>query len=202
MLRVLVAEKHDLLRAALGALLDREAGLDVVSEVARGEDAVSMARLMRPSVAVIDMDLPDLDGVETTAQLRDSVPDIEVLVLTSRCSRGELERAVAAGARGVLHKDVKPARLVEAVREVGQSQHVFDPRLVTGLLRDRSQTPTTGELRVLGQVAAGSSIKEVASVLSLSPGTVRNYLSSVMTKTQARNRCDAIRIAREFGWLV
>ena len=201
MLSVLVADKHDLVRPGLCALLNREDDIEVVSEVDSGAAAVAAGQRLQPSVAVLDMNLPDLDGIQTAIQLRTRTPHTQILLLTAICHHGELKRVVTAGALGLLRKDVTPARLVAAVRDVGHGHQVFDPRLVIGLLRDRSGEPTSSELRVLGHVAAGNSIREIATQLSLSPGTVRNYVSSVISKTQARNRLDAIRIARDYGWL-
>jgi two-component system response regulator DesR len=202
MLRVLVADDHELIRPALGALLDREPDIEVVAEVSTGADALAAAVRVEPHVAVLDMNLPDLGGVQTALQFRARNPHTSVLLLTPICHVAEMKRAVAAGALGLLRKDVSPDRLIAAVREVGQGAETFDPRLVSGLLRERHEAPTCSELRVLEQVAAGSSIREVANHLSLAQGTVRNYISSVISKTQARNRLDAIRIAREYGWLV
>jgi len=170
--------------------------------VASAAAAIAAAQRLEPAVVILDMHLPDLDGIEAAELIRRRIPASRVLLLTPICHAGAVKRAVAAGALGLMRKDVAPGRLVSAVRDVGHGIHVYDPRLVDCLLRDRNDVPTASELRVLEHVAKGGTVREVAAALSLAQGTVRNYISSVIAKTQARNRLDAIRIAREFGWLV
>ncbi|MFC1430065.1 response regulator [Streptacidiphilus sp. N1-3] len=198
---ILLADGHHLFRSALGALLDREEDLSVVAEAAWGDDALREALLLRPDVAVLDLDLPGLPALEAAALIHDQIPDTGVLLLTAFARPADVKRALADGIDGVLLKDLPPTRLLGAIRSLAAGDQVYDPALVVDAVRARAGGPTPRELTVLRQIAEGSSIGEVARDLSLSQGTVRNYVSSVIARTGARNRCDAIRIARESGWL-
>ncbi|MFC8450936.1 response regulator [Kitasatospora sp. NPDC057223] len=198
---VLLADGHHLFRSGLGALLDREADLAVVAEAPTAEEAAAEAARTRPTVAVLDPDLPGPGGPATAALIRDRAPATAVLLLIAVPRSDDLQRAVADGVAGVLLKDVPPAALIAAVRELARGGRVYDPRLVMDVVRTTEAPLTPRELTVLGHVADGATINEVAAALSLSPGTVRNYVSAAIAKTRGRNRCDAIRIARERGWL-
>ncbi|MBD0674236.1 response regulator transcription factor [Streptomyces sp. CBMA156] len=198
--RVLLADGHHLFRSGLGALLDREEDLAVVAEAPTAEAAAEAAARTRPTVAVLDPDLPGPGG-PAAALIRDRAPGTAVLLLTAQPRAADLPRALADGAAGLLLKDVPPAALISAVRELARGGRVYDPRLVVHAVRSEDAALTRRELTVLAHVADGATINEVARTLSLSPGTVRNYVSSAIAKTRGRNRCDAIRIARERGWL-
>jgi two-component system response regulator DesR len=198
---ILLADGHHLFRSALSALLDREEDLSVIAEAAWGDDALSEALLLRPAVAVLDLDLPGMAALEVASLIHDQVPETRVLLLTAFARPADVKRALADGIDGVLLKDLPPVRLLAALRSLAGGGQVYDPALVVDAVRARTGGPTPRELTVLRQIADGSSIGEVAKVLSLSQGTVRNYVSSVIARTGARNRCDAIRIARESGWL-
>lgn len=203
---VLLADSHHLFRSGLGALLDREEDLAVVAESPTAEAAAADAARTRPAVAVLDPDLPGAGGTAGTAGqaaalIRDRAPGTAVLLLTAQPRSADLHRALADGVAGVLLKDVPPAALISAVRELARGGRVYDPRLVADVVRTGEVSLTPRERTVLGRVADGATINEVATALSLSPGTVRNYVSAAISKTGGRNRCDAIRIAREHGWL-
>ncbi|GAA3059647.1 response regulator transcription factor [Kitasatospora albolonga] len=198
---VLLADGHHLFRSGLGALLDREADLAVVAEANTAEEAAAEAARTRPTVAVLDLDLPGPGGPATAALIRDRSPDTAVLLLIAVPRSSDLQRAVADGVAGILLKDVPPGALISAVRELATGGRVYDPRLLAEVVRPAAVPLTPRELTVLGHVAEGATISEVAATLSLSPGTVRNYVSAAIAKTHGRNRCDAIRIARENGWL-
>ncbi|MEV4558569.1 response regulator transcription factor [Kitasatospora sp. NPDC049285] len=197
---VLLADAHHLFRCGLAALLDREEDLAVVAEAAGGEEALAAALRTRPAVAVLGLDGQDPAAAE---RLRQAAPHTAVLLLVPALPRtAELRRALVEGAAGVLLKDVQAAALIAAVREVARGGRVYDPRLVLDVVRTGPGSPLSRrELAVLGEIAEGSSVREAAAALSLSPGTVRNYVSAAIAKTRARNRVDAIRIARECGWL-
>ncbi len=198
---ILLADGHHLFRSALGALLDREEDLSVVAEAAWGDDALRDALLVRPAVAVLDLDVPGLPALEVASLIHDQIPETRVLLLTAFARPADVKRALADGVDGVLLKDLPPTRLLAAVRSLAGGGQEYDPALVVDAVRARTGGPTPRELTVLRQIADGSSIGEVARALSLSQGTVRNYVSAVIARTGARNRCDAIRIARENGWL-
>jgi len=201
--RVLLADRHHLFRSGLGALLDREEDLAVVAEAVGGEEAVAAAAGVRPAVAVLGLDPEQPDPTAAARRLQHAAPNAAVLLLVPALPRtAQDRRALVEGAAGVLLKDVQAPALIAAVRELARGGRVYDPRLVLEVVRTGQAGPLSRrELAVLGEIAEGSTVQEAATALSLSPGTVRNYVSAAIAKTGARNRCDAIRIARECGWL-
>ncbi|OIV38154.1 DNA-binding response regulator [Mangrovactinospora gilvigrisea] len=201
MIRVLLAEDMRMLRGALAALLGLEPDLAVVAEVGRGDEVVAAALAARPSVAVLDVGMPGLDGLSAARRLREELPECRVLILTAIGRPEVLRSALAAEVDGFMLKDAPPDRLAEAVRQVAAGERVLDPQLAAAALTARENPLTERETDVLRQAADGAELDEIAGSLHLSPGTVRNYLAAAVTKLDARNRLDAVRIAREAGWL-
>jgi two-component system, NarL family, response regulator DesR len=200
-IRVLVAEDMRILRDTLVTMLNLEDGLEVVAEVASGDQIVPAALEHRPDVAVLDVDLPVVDGLTAAAELRDQVPSCRVLILTGLGRPGHLRQAVAAHVSGFMLKDSPSEELVAAVREIAAGGRVFDPKLAVAALESANNPLSAREAEVLRRHAEGASAVDIAAELHLSYGTVRNYLASAVTKLDARNRVDAARIAREAGWL-
>ncbi|MFD1938246.1 DNA-binding response regulator [Nonomuraea mangrovi] len=201
MIRVLVAEDMRLLRDALVGLLKLEGDLEVVASVDTGDAIVASALEHRPDVAVIDIELPHLDGLDAAAHLRERLPSCKVLILTGVGRPGNLRRSIAAQAAGFMLKDSRPEELAEAIRTVARGGRVLDPQLAYAALDVVDNPLTEREADVLRLTASGATPREVSARLHLSYGTVRNYLASAVTKLDARNRVDAIRIATEAGWL-
>lgn len=201
LVRVLLVEDMGLVRGALVALLVDEPGIEVVGETACDQQAVLTAQRLRPDVVVLDVDLPGVDVFGTVGVLRERVPECRVLALAAAARPGLVRRALDEQVQGALDKDAAPDRLAEAIRQVGRGERVIDPDLAVAALCVSSNPLTSRELDVLRLAAGGASAQEIAVELSLSGGTVRNYLSRVVTKTRARSRIDAIRIAREAAWL-
>ncbi|KAB2376920.1 response regulator transcription factor [Actinomadura montaniterrae] len=201
MIRVLIAEDMDLLREALAELLDLEDDVQVVARVAAGDRIVPEAERHAPDVAIVDIDLPGMDGVTAAALLRSRVPGCRVLILTALSRPGELRRALEADVAGFLPKDVRPDELAAAVRTVAAGGTTIDQALAVSALRAPQSPLTQRETEVLRLSATGARPLEIAERLFLSHGTVRNYLASAAGKLGARNRVDAIRIATEAGWL-
>lgn len=201
MVRVLIAEDVRILRDTLVAVLNLDDDLEVVAEVGSGDRIVPAALEHRPDVAVLDIDLPVIDGLTAAAELHRQLPTCRVLVLTGLGRPGYLRRAVAAHVSGFMVKDAPSAELVAAVRQVAGGGRVFDPKLAVAALETVENPMSTREAEVLKRYAEGASAAEIATDLSLSYGTVRNYLASAVSKLGARNRVDAARIAREAGWL-
>jgi two-component system, NarL family, response regulator DesR len=201
MVRVLVAEDMRILRDTLVAVLNLESDLEVVAEVGSGDRIVPAALQHRPDVAVIDIDLPAVDGLTAAAELRRTLPACRILVLTGLGQPAQLRRAVAAHVSGFMLKDAPSDDLVAAVRRVAAGGRVFDPQLAVAALETAENPLSAREAEVLRLHAAGAAAAEIAADLHLSYGTVRNYLASAVTKLGARNRVDAARIAREAGWL-
>ncbi|MEV0587906.1 response regulator transcription factor [Nonomuraea sp. NPDC050310] len=201
MIRVLLAEDMHMIRAALTALLRLERDIEVVAEVTRGDEIVPAALEVRPDVAVLDIDLPVLDGITAAATLRERLPGCRILILTAMGQPGQVRRALAGGIEAFLVKDAPGDRLADAIRRTAQGLRVLDPELVAAAMEYGESPLTQREATVLREAAHGSSAEEIAQRLHLSTGTVRNYLTGAITKTGARNKIDAIRIAEDAGWL-
>lgn len=201
MIRVLIAEDVQLLRHGLVALLSAEHGISVAEAVASGKELVAAGKEHVPDVALVDVDLSDMDGFTATRELRAEVPDCAVVLMATRRQPGDIRRTVTACADGYLLKDSSPVELADAVRRVARGERVIDADLAIAELSVKESPLTPRELDVLDVAAEGASIDEIAERLFLSRGTVRNYLSRAVTKIGARTRVDAVSIAREHGWL-
>ncbi|AJC56163.1 Transcriptional regulatory protein desR [Streptomyces sp. 769] len=201
MIRLLLAEDQSMVREALAALLSLEDDLEVVAQAARGDEVVGQARAHEVDVALLDIEMPGLSGLDAAALLRAELPDVKVVILTTFGRPGYLRRAMEAGADAFLVKDAPAARLAEAVRRVLRGERVIDPVLAAAALADGASPLTDREREVLRAAADGSTNAEIAAALHLSQGTVRNYLSLAIQKTGARNRAEAVRTARDKGWL-
>ena len=200
-IRLLLADDQALVRGALATLLDLEADMAVVAEVGRGDEVVPAALRHQPDVALLDVEMPGLDGIEATRELRSRMPQVKVLVVTTFGRPGFLRRALVAGASGFVVKDTPARELADAVRRVHAGLRVVDPALAADSLAVGESPLTLRETEVLRAAQGGGSVSDIAAAVFLSEGTVRNHLSSAIGKTDARNRADAVRIADENGWL-
>jgi two-component system response regulator DesR len=200
-IRLLVADDQALVRGALVALLGLESDIEVVAEVGRGDAVVDAATSSLPDVALLDVDMPGIDGIAAAALLKQALPSCQILMVTTFGRPGYLRRAMQAGASGFVVKDTPARQLADAVRRVASGLRVVDPTLAAESLTSGDSPLTERETDVLSAARARGSIAEIAISLHLSEGTVRNYLSSAIGKTSARNRSDAVMIAEESGWL-
>jgi two-component system response regulator DesR len=201
MIRVLIAEDQHMIRGALTALLSREEDMEIVAELERGDEILDTALRVQPDVALLDIDLPGLDGLCAAQELHDQLPECQILVLTGLTQPGNLLRALRAHVKGFIPKDAPAATLADGVRRVAAGERVIDPDLLAGALETGESPLTARETDVLRAAQTGDTTEEIAKILFLSPTTVRNYLSNAITKVGGRNRIDAIRIARDAGWL-
>lgn len=201
MIRVLIAEDMHLIRGALVALLSLEFDMEVVAELARGDQVLEAAIRTRPDVAVLDIDLPGMDGLSAAEALHAQVPTCQILVLTGLSQPGHLLRALKVHVRGFILKDAPASTLAQGVRRVAAGERVIDPELLAGALETGESPLTPRETDVLRAAEEGISTDQIAKSLALSSTTVRNYLSNAIMKLGGRNRIDAIRIARDAGWL-
>ncbi|MER5274613.1 response regulator transcription factor [Streptomyces sp. NPDC002809] len=201
MIRLLLAEDQSMVREALAALLGLEPDIEVVAQVARGDEVLAAAGEHRIDVALLDIEMPGMTGIEATAELRRALPDVKIVVVTTFGRPGYLRRAMESGADAFLVKDAPASQLAEAVRKVLAGERVIDPTLAAAALADGASPLTERERDVLRTAADGSTNAEIAATLHLSQGTVRNYLSMAIQKMAARNRAEAVRMAREKGWL-
>ncbi|MFF5183979.1 DNA-binding response regulator [Streptomyces sp. NPDC000345] len=201
MIRVLLAEDMVMLRRALASLLELETDIEVVAETGNGDQVLPLALEHRPDVAVLDIDMPGIDGIEAAGLLHEKLPSCRTAILTTLGRPGNLRRALAAHACGFLLKDTEPARLAAAIREVAAGGRVVDPELALSALQAGESPLSARETEVLRLAAQGEEVPAIARALFLSAGTVRNYLTAAVTRLNARNRMDAVRIARDSGWL-
>ncbi len=201
MIRVLLAEDQAMVRGALAALLDRERDIEVVAEVASGEEAVEAALATRPDIALLDIEMPGGDGLAAARALQKALPSCRSVILTTFGRSGYLRRAMESGAVGFLLKDAPAAELAVALRRLMQGERVVDPDLALSALSQGNNPLTNREREVLAASLFGASLAEIAARLVLSEGTVRNHLSTAMQKLGAQNRMEAARIAEQKGWL-
>lgn len=190
-----------MVREALAALLGLEPDLEVVAQAARGDEVAAAARAHAVDVALLDIEMPGLTGIEAAAVLRRELPAVKIVILTTFGRPGYLRSAMEAGADAFLVKDAPAAQLAAAVRTVLTGERVIDPTLAAAALAEGANPLTDRERDVLRAAQDGATNAELATVLRLSQGTVRNYLSMAIQKLAARNRAEAVRIAREKGWL-
>jgi len=200
-IRVLLAEDQGMMRGALALLLGLEDDIEVVSQVAAGDRIVAEALAVRPDIALLDIELPGRSGLDAAAELRTRLPSCKVLILTTFGRPGYLRRAMEAGAAGFLVKDGPVEDLADAIRKVLRGERVIDPALAAAALSAGPSPLTPREQDVLNAAADGATVADIAARVFLSESTVRNYLSSAIGKTGTRNRMEAVRAARQHGWL-
>jgi two-component system, NarL family, response regulator DesR len=200
-IRLLLADDQELIRSALAVMLDLEDDFEVVASVGRGDEVIAAAREHRPDVALLDIEMPGIDGLAAAGVLAQEMPGCRSLILTTFGRPGFLRRAMESGAFGFVVKDAPPERLADAIRRVAAGERVVDPSLAAATLASGVSPLTARERDVLVAARPGAAVAAIAEKLFLSEGTVRNYLSSAIAKTGTRNRLEAVRIADENGWL-
>jgi two-component system response regulator DesR len=201
MIRVLLAEDQAMVRGALAALLSLEGDINVVAEVARGDEVVATALARQPDLALLDIEMPGGDGLSAAHALRAALPSCRVVILTTFGRSGYLRRAMESGAIGFLLKEAPAAELAVAIRRIIGGERVVDPELALAALSEGNNPLTSRECDVLAVALDGASIADIAARLSLSEGTVRNHLSTAIQKLGVHNRIEAARLAELKGWL-
>jgi two-component system, NarL family, response regulator DesR len=201
MIRLLLADDQELFRTALAALLALQPDFEVVASVGCGDEVAAAARDHQPDIALLDIEMPGIDGLAAAAVLAREVPHCRSVILTTFGRPGNLRRAMESGAWGFVVKDAPPEQLADALRRVMAGEHVIDPALAAATLAGGTSPLTARERDVLATARPGTTVADIARTLVLSEGTVRNYLSAAIAKTGARNRAEAARIADERGWL-
>src|SRR5580704_12158584 len=199
--RLLLAEDQVMIREALAALLSFDGEFVVVAQVGRGDEVAKAAADTHPDVAVLDIEMPGMDGLTAAAELKRSHPGIKIVILTTFGRPGFLRRAMESGVSAFLVKDSPADKLTDTIRRVLAGERVIDPDLAAAALAYGPTPLTPRERDVLQAAETGGTIAEIAKQLYLSEGTVRNYLSACIQKTGARNRAEARKIASERGWL-
>lgn len=201
MIKILIADDQQLVREALGALLSLQPDLELVGTCGRGDEVLPLVQQTLPDVALLDIEMPGMTGIEVAAQLKEHKVACRSLIVTTFGRPGYLSRALEAGASGFVVKDTPAAQLAETIRKVHAGLRVVDPALAAESFSVGSSPLTDRERQVLAGAEQGAAVSAIAQNLCLSQGTVRNHLSSAITKLEASNRFDAARLARERGWL-
>lgn len=200
-IRLLVADDQELIRSALVRLLDMEEDFSVVASVGRGDEVVSAAKATQPDIALLDVEMPGIDGLAAAALLTEQVPSCRSLILTTFGRPGYLRRAMDSGAVGFVVKDMPVDELAAAIRRVAAGERVIDPALAAATIAYGTSPLTPRERDVLVAARSSATVAEIATRLFLSEGTVRNYLSAAISKAGAKNRIEAIRTAEAKGWI-
>ncbi len=200
-IRLLLADDQALVRSALAALLELENDFEVVAQVGRGDEVVAAALDARPDVALLDIEMPGVDGIAAATALTRELPSCRVIIVTTFGRPGYLRRAMESGALGFVVKDTEAEQLADAVRRVHSGERVVDPALAAATLAGGASPLTGRERDVLVAARDGATVADIARRLFLSEGTVRNYLSAAIAKTGTRNRLEAMRVADSRGWL-
>jgi two-component system response regulator DesR len=201
MIRVLLADDENLIRSALAQMLDLEDDIEVVAEAADGAEALAAARRTTPDVAVLDLQMPDVDGITLAERLTRELPECRSMIVTSHGRPGYLKRALASGVKGFLPKTTSAATLAQVVRIVHAGGRHVDPELAAEAITAGDSPLTPRETDVLEAAADGAPVEDIARRVHLSAGTVRNYLSSAVAKLGASNRHEAAATARRMGWI-
>lgn len=200
MIRIVLGDDQQMLRSALATLLDLEDDIEVVAQGGNGAETLELIRKHRPDVCVLDIEMPVMNGLETAEKLKEEGHPCHVIILTTFARAGYFQRAIAAGVRGYLLKDGDSGELAAAIRRVAAGGRVIHPELSLAIWEDQNPL-TPRETEVLRQAALGLTMKEIGEKLFLSHGTVRNYMSEIIAKLDAKNKTEAVLIAREKGWL-
>ncbi len=201
--RVVIADDHPVVRAGLRGMLEPEPDIEVVGEATNGREAVSLVGRLEPEVVLMDLQMPELDGVAATKQIRDRYPETNVLVLTTFDTDADITRAISAGATGYLLKDAPRQDLFQAIRAAARGESVLTPavasRLMSKMRGPAVQSLSEREIEVLTQVADGNSNKDIAGKLYISEATVKTHLVHIFGKLGVDDRTAAVTVALEQG---
>ena len=197
---ILIAEDQGMLLGALSALLDLEPDMQVVGKASNGKEALAMAEALTPDIVITDIEMPEMTGLELAQCIQQRQSTSKVIILTTFARSGYLRRAMDYGVKGYLLKDAPSDDLANAIRRVMQGRKIIAPELIVDAWEEADPL-SDKERRALKLAADGKQTEQIASEMHLSPGTVRNYLSSASSKLNASNRIEAARIARQKGWL-
>ncbi len=197
MIRIIIAEDQRMVLGALGSLLNLEDDMEVVGMASNGQEAITLAKELKPDICIMDIEMPLKTGLEAAEELNET--DCKVIILTTFARTGYFQRALRAGVKGYLLKDSPSDELADSIRSVMSGKRVYAPELMDDLYADENPL-TEREREVLELVADGKNTKEIADELSIKTGTVRNYISTILDKLEVKNRIEAITQSKEKGW--
>ncbi|MDQ0058788.1 response regulator transcription factor [Paenibacillus harenae] len=200
-MKIIIAEDQGMLRGAISRLLALESDIEIVGEAGNGEQALELIRKQEADIVILDIEMPILSGLEVAEKMKDDGIECRVVIVTTFARAGYYQRAVRAGVRGYLLKDAPVADLAEALRRIYAGGRAFSPHLTFSMLGEINPL-TERESEVLTHLKQGYSVAEISKLLFLSPATIRNYISEILQKLEARNRIDAVAIAESKGWLI
>ncbi|WAA10031.1 response regulator transcription factor [Fervidibacillus albus] len=200
MIRVLIAEDQRMLRGALASLLDLEDDIEIVAEVDNGKEAIEKIKTINPDISLLDIEMPMMSGLDVAEEVKRIGMDCRIIILTTFARPGYFERAIKANVFGYLLKDGSIEELVTAIRNVMQGEKIYSKELMIASITEENPL-TDKEIEILQLSAIGKSTKDMAKILYLSPGTIRNYLSEINQKLGTKNRIEAISVAEEKGWI-
>lgn len=201
MTTIYIAEDQEMLNSALSAILDLEDDFQIIGSATDGQTAVQQIIALKPDVAILDIEMPQMTGLEIAKQLRDIEQDIKLIILTTFARKEYFEAAVNNNVNAYLLKDSPTDRLVETIHQVLKGETIFDPALVSTILSAAKNPLTNQELKILKEFSQGKSTQEIADTVFLSYGTVRNYISSILSKTGTHSRIEALNIAKKNNWI-
>lgn len=201
MTTIYIAEDQEMLNSALSAILDLEGDFQITGSATDGQTALQQIIALKPDVAILDIEMPQMTGLEIAKQLRDIEQDIKLIILTTFARKEYFEAAVNNNVNAYLLKDSPTDRLVETIHQVLKGETIFDPALVSTILSAAKNPLTNQELKILKEFSQGKSTQEIADTVFLSYGTVRNYISSILSKTGTHSRIEALNIAKKNNWI-
>ncbi len=201
MIRVVVVDDEAMVRDALVAVLGMQDQIEIVGEAARGDEGVALIGKLKPEVAVLDLQMPGMDGIETATEAAKVSPSTRCIIVTSHARPGYLRKALSSGVAGFVPKTTPARSLAEVIRQVAAGGRYVDPSLSAEAIAAGDSPLTPREADVLELARGGTPIEEIAERAHLSPGTVRNYLSSAVAKLGVQNRHEAVEVAQQRGWI-
>ncbi|MDP4084806.1 MAG: response regulator transcription factor [Bacillota bacterium] len=197
MIRIVIAEDQRMLLGALGSLLNLEEDMEVVGQASNGEEAIKLVQQFQPDVCIMDIEMPGKSGLEAAENLKSS--NCKVIILTTFARSGYFQRALKAGVKGYLLKDSPSDELANSIRNIMSGRRIFAPELMDDVYSEENPL-TEREMEVLQLIAEGKNTKEIATLLCITIGTVRNYISTILDKLEVTNRIEAITLSKEKGW--
>lgn len=200
-IRIILAEDQSLLSSALAQLLGLEDDLEVIGTYGDGEEAFKHIKYEKPDIAVLDIEMPKQTGLEVAEEIDQQKLPVKTVILTTFANKNYFQTAVGAHVNGYLLKDIPSDDLIQSIHEVMAGKTIYSPELVSSILGDVDNPLSDKETQILAEIRKGSSTAEIAKALFLSNGTVRNYISSILSKLGAANRIEALNIAEKRKWL-